>query len=50
MRYPFSHFESLFDFQSRKQNRAEFFVYKNYKLHIYLLFISFGAKHRGFRR
>jgi hypothetical protein len=34
IRYPFSHFESLFDFQSRKQNRAEFFVYKNYKLHI----------------
>jgi hypothetical protein len=34
MRYSFSHFDSFFDFQSRKQNRAEFLVYKNYKLHI----------------
>jgi hypothetical protein len=34
MWYPFSHFESLSDFQTRKQNSAVFFVYKNYKLHI----------------
>jgi hypothetical protein len=46
VRYPFSHF----DFQSRKQNRSVFFVYKNYKLHINLVshFVPYGAKHRGF--
>jgi hypothetical protein len=33
MGYPFSHFESLSNFQTRKQNSAVFFVYKNYKLH-----------------
>jgi hypothetical protein len=37
-------FESVLDFQFRKQNRMEFFVYKNYSF----LFVSFGAKHRGF--
>jgi hypothetical protein len=31
---PIYAFLKAFDFQSRKQNRAEIFVYKNYKLHI----------------